>query len=121
MSQVRFLVDESLRLSVVGALRRIEPAIDVHRVGQADMPPFGTPDPELLVFCEESQHMLVSLDRHSLPDHIAAHHAAGRHTWGILLVARRCTHRQLLDDLALIWSARQAEEWHDAVLYLSIS
>ena len=31
MSHVRYLIDESLRLSVVAALRRIEPLIDVHR------------------------------------------------------------------------------------------
>ena len=35
MSQVRFLIDESLRLSVVAALRLVEPAIDVHRVGHS--------------------------------------------------------------------------------------
>ena len=33
MSQVRYLIDESLRLSTVAAMRRIEPSLDVHRVG----------------------------------------------------------------------------------------
>ncbi len=50
MTQVRYLIDESLRLSTVAALRRIEPAIDVHRVGQSVMPVFGTPDPAILTF-----------------------------------------------------------------------
>ena len=53
MSQVCYLIDESLRLSTVAALRRIEPSLDVHRVGQAEMPPFGTQDPEILAFCDK--------------------------------------------------------------------
>ena len=35
MSQVQYLIDESVRLSVVAALRRSEPAIDVWRVGHS--------------------------------------------------------------------------------------
>jgi hypothetical protein len=33
MSQVQYLIDESLRLAVVAALRRIESDMNVHRVG----------------------------------------------------------------------------------------
>jgi hypothetical protein len=120
MSQVRNLIDESVRLSVVAALRRAEPAIDVWRVGQAGMPPFGSLDPDILAFCEQEQRMLVSLDRASMPVHVAAHHAAGGHTWGVLLVTRRCSHRQLLDDLLLIWTASKAEEWCDTIHYLPL-
>jgi len=120
MSQVRYLIDESARLSVVAALRRAEPTMDVWRVGQASMPPFGTLDPDILVFCEQQQRVLVSLDRASMLDHVAAHHATGGHTWGVLLVTRRCTLRQLLDDLILIWTASEAEEWCDTIHYLPL-
>lgn len=120
MSHVRYLIDESVRLSVVAALRRAEPAIDVGRVGPAGMPPFGSLDPDILAFCEQEQRMLVSLDRASMPDHVAAHHAAGGHTWSALLVTRRCSLRQLLDDLLLIWTASEAEEWCDAIHYLPL-
>lgn len=121
MSQVRYLIDESVRLSVVAALRRAEPGIDVWRVGQAGMPPFGSLDPDILAFCEEQERMLVSLDRASMPDHVAAHHAAGGHAWGVLLVTRRCTFRQLLDDLLLIWTVSEAEEWRDTIHYLPLA
>ena len=118
MSQVRYLIDESLRLSTVAAMRRIEPSLDVHRVGQAEMPPFGTPDPDILAFCEKSDRLLVTLDRASMPTHIAEHLAAGGYTAGVLLVTPGCSFRQLLDDLLLIWSCTAAEEWHDATHYL---
>lgn len=120
MSQVRYLIDESVRLSVMSALRRGDPAIDVWRVGQAGMPPFGSLDPDILAFCEQEQRMLVSLDRASMPDHVAAHRAVGGHTWGVLLITRRCSLRQLLDDLLLVWIASGAEEWWDAIHYLPL-
>ncbi len=120
MSQVRFLIDEDLRLSVIAALHRLEPAMDVHRIGQPGMPAFASSDSDLLTFCETSQRMLVSRDRATMPGEIAKHHAAGRRTWGLLLVTRRCSFRQLLDDMVLIWSASEAEEWQDAVHYLPI-
>lgn len=85
------------------------------------MPPFGAPDPEILAFCELQQRMLVSLDRASMPEHIAAHHANGGHTWGVLLVTRRCTLRQLLDDVLVIWTATEADEWRDSVHYLPLT
>ena len=84
------------------------------------MPPFGSLDPDILAFCEHEQRMLVSLDRVSMPVHVAAHQAAGGHTWGVLLVTRRCSLRQLLDDLLLIWTASRAEEWCDTIHYLPL-
>jgi hypothetical protein len=115
------LIDESLRLSLVAALRRAEPAMDVWRVGQAGMPAFGTSDPALLAFCALEKRLLVSLDRASMPDHVADYVAAGGSTAGVLLVTRRCSFRQLLDDLVLVWSATEAEEWRDTIQYLPLS
>ena len=62
--------------------------------------------------------MLVSLDRASMPDHVATYHVVGGHTWGVLLITRRCSGRQLLDDLLLVWTASEAEAWRDAIHYL---
>lgn len=111
MSQVCYLIDETLPLSLVAGLRRAEPGIDVWRVGQAKMPAFGADDPTLLAFCEQAERMLVTLDRASMPDHVAAHMATGGHTWGVLLVTRRCSFRAMIDELILIWTASEAEEW----------
>ena len=51
----------------------------------------------------------------------ASHQAAGMQTWGVLLVTRPCSFRQLLVDLLLIWSASEAEEWRDSIHFLPIS
>ncbi|MBC8117871.1 MAG: DUF5615 family PIN-like protein [Candidatus Saccharimonas sp.] len=110
-----------MRLSTVAAMRRMEPALDVHRVGQADMPRFGTPDQDILAFCEMSDRLLVTLDRASMPAHVVDHLATGRHMAGVLLVTPGCSFRQLLDDLLLIWSCSTAEEWRDVIHFLPFS
>ena len=120
MSQIRFLIDESLPRSLVAGLRRRESSIDVWRVGQPNMPAFGASDAELLRFCEKSERTLVSLDRASIPGHVTEHLTAGGHTWGVLLVTRRCTFRGLLDELVLIWSASDSADWRDVLLYLPL-
>ena len=85
------------------------------------MPAFGSADPELLAFCEQSQRMLVSLDRATMPAHVAEHRAAGGQTWGVLLITDRCSFRELLDDLVLIWNVSDADEWCDTVQYLPMA
>jgi len=120
MSHVRYLIDESLPLALVAGLRRREPAIDVWRVGQQGMPAFGADDADILVFCEKAQRMLVSLDRATLPGHAGEHVDAGHHTNGVLLVTRRCTLRMMLEDLLLVWSTTDADEWLDVVAYLPL-
>ena len=120
MSQVQFLIDESLPLSLVAGLRRREPAIEVRRVGQDLIPSFGTPDPEILRFCEQNERLFVSLDRASIPDHVSAHLASGHHTSGVLLVTRQCTLRSIIDDLVIIWAASERDEWKDVLMYLPL-
>jgi hypothetical protein len=84
------------------------------------MPPFGSVDPDLLDFCEQTQRMLISLDRRSMPGHVTAFLAAQRHTWGVGLVTGGATLQRLIEDLRLIWSASDAEEWRDRLFYLPL-
>jgi len=89
---VRFLLDENVPLLLKRALLRREPRVDVIRIGDSQSPPFGTPDPDLLVFLEQSKRLrcpepvegLITLNRASMPAHLRAHYTAGRHLWGVL-------------------------------------
>jgi predicted nuclease of predicted toxin-antitoxin system len=80
---IRFLLDENLSPRLVRALKRARPEIDVLRVGDAGAPPLGTKDPDLLVWCDQAQRLLVTNDRTTMPVHLDAHHAAGRQHWGM--------------------------------------
>jgi hypothetical protein len=61
--RIRLLLDENLAPLLKSALLRLDPTIDVVRVGDADAPPFHTLDPDILAFCEAEQRLLVTGNR----------------------------------------------------------
>lgn len=63
---------------------RLNPAIDILRVGDSDAPSLGTLDPDILRYLELSQRLLVTDNRKSIPGHLEEHWAAGGHIWGLL-------------------------------------
>ncbi len=115
--RVRLLLDENLSPRLQIALRRLDPAIDVLRVGDKDAPAFGTPDPDVLRFLQGAQRLFVTENRASMPGHIRDHVAAGGHHWGVLRVRPRTTLWRLAEDLHLVWEASEAEEWQDLLLW----
>jgi hypothetical protein len=113
--KIRFLIDENLSPDIKLALVRFDASIDVIRIGETNAPSFGTLDPAILIYLEQSQRLLVTNNRKSFPVHIQNHHNAGRHHCGIALVRRGTSRRRLIDELCLLWSAAEAEEWIDRV------
>lgn len=45
---------------------------------------------------------------------------AGGHVPGILMVSEDFSMVELVDDLLLIWSASEADEWRDRLVYLPL-
>ncbi len=58
----------------------------VLRVGQADTPPLGPSDPDILRWCESNAVSLVTNNRRSMPGHLREHLAAGQHVPGIFIL-----------------------------------
>jgi hypothetical protein len=48
--KVRFLLDENLSPPLKIAVLRLNPAIDILRVGESNAPPLGTLDPDVLLY-----------------------------------------------------------------------
>lgn len=82
--RIRLLIDEDLSPDYVTELQGYNPAIDVVRMGMPGAPPFGTHDPDILLYCEREQRALVTENRSTMPDHEQTHFAAGHQHWGIL-------------------------------------
>jgi hypothetical protein len=82
---VKFLIDEnSWRKALVRGLKGFDPSIDVLHVGEEGAPPNHAKDPEILLYCEQEQRLLISRDRTSMPVHVREHLRAGHHHWGVL-------------------------------------
>jgi hypothetical protein len=118
MSVVRYLIDESIPEQLMNALIQREPAMEVFIVGQNMASPKGAPDPELLLFAEKEKLALVTFDKKSMDCHVTNHRATGHHTWGIFELRRGFSIRRYVDDLVLIWSASEAEDWRDRIEWL---
>lgn len=120
MSRIRFLLDEDTPHAIRDQLLRRKPEMEVLAVGDDMAPAFGTPDPELLRWIERQGYVLVSRNRRTLSQHLRQHLADGGHVPGILLLGRRSSIGQILEDLVLIWEEARPEEYRDQVEYLPL-
>jgi hypothetical protein len=109
----RFLLDENLSPSIVLEVRRHNLAIDIVHVGDSDAPPLNTRDPDILVFCERGQRILVTKNRKSMPGHLTDHIQAGRTFCGMLSVkrGREGDIGGIVESLILVWELQEAEEY----------
>jgi hypothetical protein len=64
---LRYLLDEHIPRVLAAAIRQRDPAIVIWRIGQPDAPPIETADPDLLVWCEQHDFLLVTNNRATMP------------------------------------------------------
>ena len=121
MSPIRYLLDEHVDPALHTQLIRHEPDLVVWMLGDPGAPKRGTPDPEILLWCEANGFLLVTANRKSMPVHLRAHLAAGHHVPGILVLNPSMTMGATIDELLLIWGASEAKEYRDLLLYLPLT
>jgi Domain of unknown function (DUF5615) len=100
--KVRFLLDENLPPRLKTALLQLNPQIDVTPVGEPSASPTRTLDPEILMYLEASQRLLVTDDRSSMPGHPTDRWSEGGHIWDLLWVRPRTLLSKLVQDLLLV-------------------
>ena len=114
---IRFLADEDVRADILQGLRFREPAIDILDVKSAGLE--GTKDPALLELAAEQDRILISHDRNTMTRHFYDRLAAGQSGPGLFIVSKHPSAvGQVIESLFLVWSASQAEEWRNQVVYL---
>lgn len=117
---VRYLLDEHVTSEFRRQLLRRMPDLTVWRIGERGAPSIGTPDPDILAWCEAEGFLLVTSNRASMPVHLAEHLTAGRHVPGMLAIRRRATFNLVLNDLHLIAEVALAMECQDRIVYLPV-
>ena len=121
MSHIRYLLDENVAPLYRKVLRKREPTLVVWKIGDPGVPPKGTLDPDLLCWCEEQEFLLITNNRKSMPDHLAAHIEAGRHIPGIIELNPKMSIGETIEELLLIWGASEPIEYQDMIVYLPLS
>ncbi len=118
--KIRFLLDENLSPRLKIALLRLNPTIDVLRVGEVGAPPLGTLDPDILHYLSQTQRLLVTNNRRSMPDHLVEHWEKAGHISGLFWVRPKTSIGRLAQALFFVWDASEAEEWIDKIDWIPL-
>ena len=118
---IRYLFDECLSPELAIELRLHEPMLEVEFVGAGGVLPKQTPDPAIILWCEEHDFILITNNRRTMPSHLSDHLARSCHVPGIFQVPREWPTEQLFGELLLIAGASFSGEYADQVRYLPVS
>ena len=116
----RFLLDEHVDQAIQRQLLRLDPQIDILTVGGFDAPPQGTLDPDILIWIEERDYILVTANRSSMPVHLGDYLAEDRHIPGILWIRPSSSIGDIVNALYLIWYASTADEFQDRTFFIPL-
>ena len=92
--------------------------LDVVRVGDPSDLPLASRDPEILIWAEREQRILISRDTGTLFGHLADHLKAGKHSPGIFMVRRRCLLPQVVAFLVEAAYRSDATTWENRIEYI---
>jgi hypothetical protein len=115
---MNYLLDENVDQAYAPQLRRREQHLKVLVVGEPGAPPKGTLDPEILIWCEEHECILLTNNRKSMPVHLADHIAQGNPVPGIFILNPTMSLGETIEELMLIAGASQSGEYQDTIIFL---
>ena len=118
MNSFKFLLDENTGRSLRDALSQQWPDMVVWAVGEPGVPSRGTPDPDILRWCDTQQFALVTYNRASMPMHLKDHLTAGCHILGIFVLRRKMSIGQIIEALGAIWLTADPGQYADQITYL---
>ena len=116
----RFLIDENMSPQYRTQLLYHEPSLTVLAVGDEGAPPKSTPDPEILVWCEQNQFSLITNNRRSMPQHLSDHLSGGHHIPGIFTINLEMPMGEIIEELILVAGASDENEYMDEIKYLPL-
>lgn len=96
------------------------PTTDIIAIGYPNTPKRGTKDPEILIWCEKNNFILVTNNRASMPLHLKEHLILGHHLPGIFVFRPQSKIGEIIDDLVLIASVSEGNEYVDSITYIPL-
>lgn len=110
--KIRFQADADFNQIIVTATLRREPSIDFQTAHAAKLS--GLEDEDVLALTAREGRLLVTHDRKTIPDHFGKF-ITSQNSPGVLIVPQKLPIATAVDDLILIWSASEAEEWMNRI------
>jgi hypothetical protein len=117
---IQYLFDENVDPAYVNQIRRRNPDLVVLAVGELTAPSKGTLDPEILIWCEIHNLILVTNNRRSMPVHLTEHLDQNSHVPGIFILNSKLSIGQNIELLLLIYEASFDDEYQDRIYNLPV-
>jgi len=115
--KIRFQADADLKHAIVSGLLRREPMIDFQTATQAGLA--GLNDLEVLRISAREGRVLVTHDNRTMPRYFAEFVADIRSP-GVIVASQQLSIAVIVEELLLIWSASEADEWVNRIAHLPL-
>src|SRR5918912_861949 len=115
---LRLLIDHDFDQDILRGLVRRVPDLDAMTAYQAGLSEAS--DPELLEWAAEEGRVIVTHDHRTMPNYAADRMAAGETVAGLIVVSRRLPISRVIDELEVIVSCSEAEEWENIIRHLPL-
>lgn len=106
--KAKFQADADLNQEIIRALKRREPGVDFRTAHNAGLA--GLSDPQVLEMAARDGRILVTSDRRTMPYHFAEFVKVNTSP-GLVVVSQNISASAAAEELLLIWSATEHEEW----------
>jgi len=113
--KIRYQADADLNQIIVRATLRREPGIDFRTATAGQLS--GLKDYNVLARAAGEGRILVTHDRKTMPRHFAEF-ILSETSSGVLIVPQKLRVAPVVEDLLLVWTATEAEEWVNQILVL---
>lgn len=115
---LRLLIDQDLDHVILRGLLLRVPNLDARTAHQAGLS--HASDPALLASAAEQTRIVVTHDRRTMPYHAAIRIASGESVAGVIIVSRRLPVSQVINDLEIIVSCSDMDEWKNVIKHLPL-
>jgi hypothetical protein len=115
--RIRYQADADLNGIILLAAVRREPAMDFQTATVAGLAHLQ--DLEVLAIAAREGRILVTHDQRTMPRHFADF-VGNNKSSGVLVVPQHIPAPIVVEDLLLIWSATEAEEWINRICFLPL-
>lgn len=111
--KIRFQADSDFTQAIIDGLVRAEPLVDFRSADEDHLR--GLADNRVLAISAADDRILVSHDRRTMPEHFAKF-IESSDCPGVFIISQRLPVKNAIDELLLIWSTSENEEWKNLII-----
>jgi hypothetical protein len=113
---LRLLIDQDLDHDILRGLLRRVPQLDAMTTFEIGMS--EATDLQLLIWAAQEGRIVVTHDRRTMPTYAADLMGEGENIAGLFVVPRSLPLRQVIEDLELMVTCSENDEWVNVIRYL---